>query len=148
MTDLSEAVHCDVIAALENWARWCNRVAECYPEGYACMSAEGKLWTPYRNADQSLEEKLEALREHQEPDELGAIAVERAVQGLDLPKRVAVRIHFVTMPERERHDMHLTLEQWDERRARIATRRAQWYFTPQTYREAVDMAIDMIEAAL
>lgn len=133
--------------ALENWARWCLRVAECYPDSYACMSAEGKLWTPYRNADQSVDEKLEALREHQEPDELDAMRVERIVQALDTPKRVAVRIHYVVMPDRERME-GLTAEQWDERRARIATRRGGWYFTPAMYRAAVDAALQAIEDAL
>src|SRR6185503_6345419 len=145
---MTSAVVSDVMEAIENWARWCKRTSECYPDGYACMSAEGKLWTPYRNADQSLEEKLETLREHQEPDELDAMHIERIVAALDIPKRTVTRIHFVLMPDRDRHGLGLTQDQWDERRARFATRRAGWYFSPLMYREAVCAALDAIEGQL
>lgn len=136
-----------VYAALENWARWCRRVAGCFPEGYACMSAEGKLWTPYRNADQSVDEKLDELREHQDPDELHAMRVERIVVDLKLPLRAVLRVHYVLMPDHERDSM-LTVDQWNERRARFATRRSGWYFSPPMYLEAVDRAVNEVEARL
>jgi len=136
----------DVLEALENWARWCNRVGECYPATPTNWQMIDQM--EYKNCHLTTEEKLELLREHQEPDELGALNVERIVQTLDIPKRTAVRIHYVTMPERDRHGFGLTADQWDERRARFATRRARWYFSPLIYRQAVDAAVDAIEAAL
>lgn len=147
MTDLCEATHCTVIAALENWARWCNRIRDCYPESPTNWQLFDQV--EYKNCHQTTQEKLDEALEHKEPDELAAMRVERIVANmLDAPKRVAIRIHWVTMPDRGRHELGLTAEQWDERRARIATRRGGWHFTPQTYREAVDRAIDALEAML
>lgn len=102
----------------------------------------------YKNCHLTTQEKLDALREHKEPDELDAMRVERLVALLDLPKRAAIRIHWVVMPDDGRHAFGLTAEQWDERRARFATRRSGWYFSPLIYRQAVDAAVDAIEAGL
>ena len=145
MTNLCEATHCSVIAALENWARWCNRVGDCYPDCPTNWQLIQQV--EYKNCHQTIEEKLMEAMEHQEPDELQAMQVERIINALDRPKRTVIRVHWVLMPDRERPHI-LTSEQWDERRARIATRRGGWYFNPIMYREAVDAAMDAIEGAL
>jgi hypothetical protein len=103
----------------------------------------------YKNCHQTIDEKIEAALEHREPDELDAMRVERIIAiRLSKPLRTVVRIHWVTMPERDRHDWGLTAEQWTERQARKATRQASWYFSPLMYQEAVLQAVDEIEAAL
>ena len=137
----------DVYAELENWARWCNRVGECYPRTPTNWQMMEQV--EYKNCHQTIEEKIQEALEHQEPNELQAMRVERIIANmLNVPLRVVIRLHYVTMPEHKRHDMGLTLEQWDERRARHATRRASWYFSPDMYLEAVRRAVDEIEAAL
>ena len=137
----------DVYAELDNWARWCCRVGECFP--HTPTNWQMMEQVEYKNCHQSIEEKIQEALEHQEPNELAAMRVERIVAYvLNRPLRTAIRIHYVQMPERDRHELGLTLEQWTERQARHATRRAGWYFSPLMYREAVDRAIDEIEAAL
>lgn len=132
--------------ALDNWARWCRRDGDCYPD----CPTNWELFeqVEYKNCHQTIEEKIELALAHKEPDELDAMRIERLVQALDRPKRTAIRVHWVLMPEADRHGLGLTLEQWDERRARFATRRGGWFFTTPMYREAVDAAMDAVEAAL
>jgi len=132
--------------ALDNWARWCRRVWDCYP---GCATNWDLIpQVEYKNCHLTTQEKLEEALEHQEPNELQAMQVERLVNALASPQRAALRVHWVLMPEAQRHGMNLTIEQWDERRARFATRRAGWYFNPLTYREAVDAAMNAIEDCL
>lgn len=137
----------DVYAEIENWARYMRRWRELLP---GCPTNWQMMeQVEYKNCHQSIEEKIAEALEHQEPNELAAMRVERIVSiCLTTPKRVAVRIHYVVMPESERHDLGLTAEQWLERQARHASRRAGWYFSPLMYQEAVAAAIDEIEAAL
>ena len=145
MTDLSEAVHCDVIAALENWARWSRAWRELLPDCPVNWDIIEQM--EYKNSHLTTEEKLEELRRSMPPDELAAMRVERTVVALDTPKRVAIQVHYIHMRDDERPAQE-SPEAYAARRARIAGRRANWYFTPQTYREAVDRAIDAIEGVL
>jgi len=113
----------DLGAYLTNWARWCLRTRECFPDGYACMSIEGKWWVPYKNGDPSTQEKLEHLLEHAEPDERAALKVERCVVSLAEPMRSALWVQWIELPETERMHWRQTAEQWQERRARFLNHR-------------------------
>ena len=146
MTALAIAYGMTLQDALDNWARWCRRVSDCFPD----CPTNWELFeqVEYKNCHQTTQEKLEAALEHKEPDELDALRMERMVQSLDTPKRTAIRVHWVLMPESGRHELGLTREQWDERRSRFASRRSGWYFSPLLYREAVYAAMDALEAML
>ena len=132
--------------ALDNWARWCRNTSGCFPDCPTNWELFDQI--EYKNCHQTIEEKIEQSLSHQEPDELDAMRIERMVQSLDRPKAAAIRVHWVSMPDAGRHELGLTVEQWDERRARFATRRGGWFFTPLMYREAVEAAMDDIEAML
>jgi len=143
---MTSAVVSDVMEAIDNWARWCNLTIGCYPAAPTNWQMIDQM--EYKNCHMTTEEKLQEAMDHKEPDELDAMHIERIVAALDIPKRTVTRIHFVLMPDRDRHGLGLTQEQWDERRARFATRRAGWYFSPLMYREAVCAALDAIEGQL
>lgn len=137
----------DIHAALANWARWCKRDADCYPSGHT-TNWQLIEQMEYKSCHVAADEKLVAILEHKEPNEIEAMRVERAVQALNRPLSAAIRVHYVTMPDDGRHALGLDLDQWNERRARHATRRSGWYFSPAMYLDAVDKAIDEIEARL
>ena len=95
--------------ALDNWARWCRLTAGCFPD---CATNWDLIQqVEYKSCHMSAAEKLRQAMEHQEPDELDAMRIERLVNALPVPKRAALRVHWVLMPEAQRHGMSLTLEQ-------------------------------------
>jgi len=147
MTNLCEATHCCVIAALENWARWCNRgtrlndFCDCPTNWQMIEQVE------YKNTYLTAQERLDDALAQDEPNERWALAVERAVQGLDRSMRAAIRVRWVMLPDSDKPSI-LTAEQWDERRARFAGKLRGWYLSLNVYREVLYDAERAIEGAL
>ncbi|MDE2022069.1 MAG: hypothetical protein KGI71_04160 [Patescibacteria group bacterium] len=104
---------------LDHWARWCLRTKECYPEGWEniCGSIEAAEWVPYRNGDQSVQEKLEKLVRGLEPDARKAGLIEVWINQLADPLPTCLRVEYLWLPDWQRQLEGKEMAEWQIRRA-------------------------------
>ena len=107
----------DAETELRNWGRWCLAQGDCYPQAWVTNWLLMRGYVPYKNSYETTEQKLEAALAARPIQDHMAERVDLWVRQFGLLPRTALRVHYVYMPERLRHDWNLTVEQWNERRA-------------------------------
>lgn len=100
----------DLPAALRNWQRWCLDTASCKPEGSPREWPMGKVMLPYK-VMVTEDEALDEMARHKEPNEDWAMRIERWVCALPAYMRIAMKTHYIHIPDEMRRDWDLTSDQ-------------------------------------
>ena len=92
----------DAETELRNWARWCNSTADCKPSKYVTN------WQlidsiQYKNCHETTQERLDEVMAQQPIEEPAAERVDLWVRQFDPIPRIALRVHYVYMPEGGRY---------------------------------------------
>jgi len=101
---------------LDNWVKWLRDESGIYPVVPVNWDLIDQV--PYKNGDDSTQEKLERVERSIPPDIPMAERVELWVSQFEPMPRAAIRVHYAYMPEHRRFDLKLTADQWNDWRAR------------------------------
>jgi hypothetical protein len=135
-------------ADLAEWARWCRQGCQV-GSGYPAESCIEHLAIPYKVC-QTAEEQYEDFMASRGADERIGERMELWVRQIHEPMRTAIRIQYVELPDSARWP-NLTLEQWQEWRARMLGRllsaregSLRVTYSPERYEAALSLAMDLL----
>ena len=130
----------DAEQAIQNWSRWCLDQSGIYP--HTPTNWEQFEQVEYKNCHETIQEKLDRIANETPVDERGAERTELWVRQLDRLPQLALRTHYVYMPERQRLEWHVDTETWLARRAAWAQRLLREQGHPQkVYADAYEAAV-------
>jgi hypothetical protein len=136
-----------LLLLLHNWSRWCRSTGDCLAAGYKTATTFEDMALPYKVLITETE-ALDDIETHSSPHEPSAIRVEQWVVQLPDPPRTAIRVHWVHIPDSVRHELGLTFDQLQERRARFASRSLHRHIRLADYEREVGEGMAILRECL